>query len=197
MQKPKLIAFDLDGTVWSPDMYVLMLIILIELWAISLFHGCHTHIYPQTLHHRHYRYMLWGGGSPFSVVDERVELRDRKNQSVTLLGAIGAILHELKFSPQWSDTKVAWVSCTDEPGWADECLRKFKTTTNQDNFDLPVALIETADSSQIFKANKQKHFEILMNQYQIEYSEMMFFDNEAGNIRSVSVCVCRGWVLIC
>jgi magnesium-dependent phosphatase 1 len=43
------------------------------------------------------------------------------------------------------------------------------------------------DSSQIYKANKQEHFQKLKREYKsIEYSEMLFFDNEMGNIRSVS-----------
>ena len=44
-----------------------------------------------------------------------------------------------------------------------------------------------ADSSQIFKANKQVHFQKLREQYPtIEFEDMLFFDNEYGNIQSVS-----------
>ena len=43
------------------------------------------------------------------------------------------------------------------------------------------------DSSQIYKSNKQEHFKKLKSEYKsIDYSEMLFFDNEMGNIRSVS-----------
>ena len=36
-------------------------------------------------------------------------------------------------------------------------------------------------------ANKQVHFQKLKNEYpSIDYSEMLFFDNEMGNILSVS-----------
>ena len=43
------------------------------------------------------------------------------------------------------------------------------------------------DSSQIYKSNKQEHFKKLKLEYgSIEYSEMLFFDNEMGNIKSVS-----------
>ena len=43
-----------------------------------------------------------------------------------------------------------------------------------------------ADSSQIYKANKQQHFQNLKKEFpDIQYSEMLFFDNEYGNIRNV------------
>jgi Acid Phosphatase len=91
-QLPKLIAFDLDGTIWTPDMY-----------------------------------QLWGGGSPFTVDgDGTQQLFDRSGTPVKLLGISSHILETLKSNEKWSDTVVAWVSCTDEPTWAAECLNLFK-----------------------------------------------------------------------
>lgn len=143
---PKLIAFDLDGTIWSPDMY-----------------------------------QLWGGGSPFTVVgDGTAKLKDCTGQTIRLLGISGSLLHDLKHDEKWKDTKTAWVSCTDEPSWADECLRKFKSSGAE-----PIGNL--IDSVQIFKDNKQTHFKRLKSQFpDIEFSDMLFFDNEMGNIRSVS-----------
>jgi magnesium-dependent phosphatase 1 len=147
MSLPKLIGFDLDGTIWSPDMY-----------------------------------MLWGGGSPFKVVgDGTSQLKDSAGCTVSLLGVSGYILHDLKHDPKWNGTICALVSCTDEPTWAQECLQKFKTTPGNET------LLSCVDSSQIYKGNKQNHYKKLKKEYpHIEYSEMMFFDNEMGNIRSVS-----------
>lgn len=147
MSLPKLIGFDLDGTVWSPDMY-----------------------------------MLWGGGSPFKRVgDGTSQLKDCAGNNVCLLGVSGSIFHELRHDPKWSCTICALVSCTDEPSWAQECLELFKTTPKNDS------LASCVDSMQIYKGNKQNHFKRLKKQYpHIEYSEMLFFDNEMGNIRSVS-----------
>ena len=89
---PKLIAFDLDGTIWTPDMY-----------------------------------QLWGGGAPFVADgDGTKKLFDKTGAPVTLLGISGCILQELKTDDRWGDTKVAWVSCTDEPVWAAECMNLFK-----------------------------------------------------------------------
>lgn len=157
MPVPKLVAFDLDGTIWSPDMY-----------------------------------MLWGGGSPFRVVS-KTELRDRQNQKVQLLGISGEILDTIATardtnaddqdaaSSTWPDPKtiVAWVSCTDEPRWAEECMQKFRTPRN-------VPLVDRVDVQCIYKANKQTHFRDLQQQYpQIEFCDMLFFDNERSNIHEV------------
>ena len=141
---PRLVAFDLDGTVWSPDMY-----------------------------------QLWGGGSPFTFVND-AELRDRAGQKVWLLGSIQNILHELQTGDKWRDTKVAWVSCTDEPTWAAECLQLFKTTGGEN-------IGSVVHSEQIFKSNKKTHFSRLKKEFpDIEFSDMLFFDNESGNIRDVA-----------
>ena len=147
MSLPKLIGFDLDGTVWSPDMY-----------------------------------MLWGGGSPFKIVNDGTsQLRDSAGSTVHLLGVSGRIFHDLKHDLKWSETICALVSCTDEPSWAQECLELFKTTPGNES------LISCVDSSQIYKGNKQNHYRRLKKEYpHVEYSDMMFFDNEMGNIRSVS-----------
>ena len=146
LKKPKLVAFDLDGTIWSPDMYE-----------------------------------LWGGGSPFTAIDDGKKfLRDSSGTTVRLLGITGHLLHELKFSDEWRGVKLAWVSKTDEPLWANECLQKFKSSGG-------APLISLADSSQIYKGNKQEHFRNLKREYpDIDFANMIFFDNEMGNIRDVS-----------
>ncbi len=145
MKLPKLVAFDLDGTIWTPDMY-----------------------------------QLWGGGAPFKQSPNGKDLLDRIGNPVRLLGVTAEILHELKHNPALQSIKVAWVSCTDEPEWADECLRKFTTSSGQ-------PLCQIVDSSQIYKANKQRHFQNLHRQYpDIQFEDMLFFDNEFGNIRNVS-----------
>lgn len=143
---PRLVAFDLDGTVWSPDMY-----------------------------------QLWGGGSPFRVKDSSGQmLLDVSNTPVRLLGICGRLFADFKNEPIWNSTKFAWVSCTDEPDWAAECLSKFRTNNGD-------AIGTVVHASEIYKANKQTHFRNLKEKFQdISYSDMLFFDNEISNIRSVS-----------
>lgn len=140
---PKLIAFDLDGTIWTPDMYE-----------------------------------LWGGGAPFKR--DGVHLKDSKGVRVCLLGVSGEVLEMLKVDPKHSNVITAWVSCTDEPTWADECMTKFQTPGGH-------SLKSCVKESMIFKSNKKVHFQRLKSKYpEIDFSEMLFFDNEWGNIDSVS-----------
>lgn len=127
-------------------------------------------------------YELWGGGSPFRVVDDGTRyLMDKNGTKVRLLGISGQILHELKYSPEWENTICALASTTDEPDWAQECLEKFRTTPGNE------PLAACVDSPHIYKSNKQTHFRNMKNQYpHIEFDEMIFFDNEKYNITSVS-----------
>ena len=139
---PKLIAFDLDGTLWNPEMY-----------------------------------QLWGsGGSPF-IVDNEGTMRDCGGVQVSLIGETKQILRELQ-SEKWKKTKVAYVSCTDEPVWADELLRKFELGSS-------MTLKSVCDFEEIYKANKQRHFISLKDRSGCEFSEMLFFDNERGNCTQV------------
>eukprot|EP00944_MAST-04C_sp_MAST-4C-sp1_P005800 g5800.t1 len=139
---PKLVAFDLDGTLWNPEMY-----------------------------------QLWGsGGSPFTV-DNQGTMRDCGGVQVSLIGETKQILRELQ-SEKWKKTKVAYVSCTDEPVWADELLRKFELGSS-------MTLKSVCDFEEIYKANKQRHFISLKDRSGCEFSEMLFFDNERGNCTQV------------
>ena len=147
----KLIGFDLDGTLWSPEMYQL------------------------------------NGGAPFeAAVDQKNVLLDRRGTEVHLLGISAIILHELKFNPRWSHVKVAWVSKCDEPRWAEECLSKFITTSGEEDGE-GCAIGDVAHMSLIYNENKQSHFRRLKEEFpDIAFDEMLFFDNERGNIVSVS-----------
>jgi magnesium-dependent phosphatase 1 len=145
LKLPKLIAFDLDGTVWTPDMY-----------------------------------QLWGGGSPFQHHANGKDLVDRAGQKVQLIGITAEILNDIYLNDHFAETKLAWVSCTDEPEWADECLEKFRTSSGH-------YLKTVVDSSEIYKSNKQTHFRNLKHKFPgISFEEMLFFDNEHHNIQTVS-----------
>ena len=146
MTLPKLIAFDLDGTIWTPDMY-----------------------------------QLWGGGAPFKVANNGRDLVDNRGQTVKMLGIADKILEDLKTKKEYEHIKVAWVSCTDEPSWADECMTKFKTPSG-------LSLKSCVSFSHIYKSNKQVHFKNIKREFNnaIEFEDMLFFDNERGNIQSVS-----------
>jgi magnesium-dependent phosphatase-1 len=131
-------------------------------------------------------YQLWGGGAPFTFVNP-AQLTDRVGNTVRLLGDIGSILHSLRFEDDWKHTKVAWVSCTDEPEWARECLSLFKSTpTVASTSQNATPLNELCHYSEIYKSNKQVHMRALHEKYKIDFSDMIFFDNEKHNTDSVS-----------
>ena len=120
-------------------------------------------------------------------------LLDKSGATVKLLGISGSILHDMRYSDTFSESVCALVSCTDEPSWAAECLEKFKTTPGNESLHTCV------DSSQIYKANKQRHFQALQEEYpDISFKEMMFFDNEMHNVTTVrklgvhSICCPNG-----
>jgi magnesium-dependent phosphatase-1 len=127
----------------------------------------------------HYIFELF---SPFDVVgDGTKELRDRRGDSVKLIGESGRILHDLKHNEYWSGVRVAWVSRCDEPSWADECLKKFRSCPEQLD---PLHIL--AHSSHIYKANKKEHFRRLQQEFpEIDFKDMIFYDNEYSNITSV------------
>jgi len=93
------------------------------------------------------------------------------------MGASAKILSHLRTDPQWKDTKVAYVSCTDEPDWAEECMDLFRAGS--------LSLQQTVDIKEIYKANKNKHFQSLHKKTGIPYEDMIFFDNENHNCVNV------------
>ena len=168
----KLIAFDLDGTIWTPGKLRNSKYHRLTDEEISLLSDL-THLIDM--------YQLWGGGSPFTYASNKKDLMDKSGHVVRLLGISGEILDDVKSHPSLQPIKVVWVSCTDEPVWAKECLEKFRTVPSGN----PIG--SAADGYEIFSANKQVHFKNLRTKYpSIDFSEMLFFDNEYGNIRSVS-----------
>eukprot|EP00287_Rhodomonas_sp_CCMP768_P008536 CAMPEP_0196731442 /NCGR_PEP_ID=MMETSP1091-20130531/11176_1 /TAXON_ID=302021 /ORGANISM="Rhodomonas sp., Strain CCMP768" /LENGTH=172 /DNA_ID=CAMNT_0042074579 /DNA_START=174 /DNA_END=692 /DNA_ORIENTATION=- len=143
MAVPRVVAFDLDATLWYPEMY-----------------------------------QLWGGGAPFKKNTDGT-LSDRSGTTCYLMGNSAAIIRELKTDPKWADSKVAVCSCTDEPSWADECMRKFEVAPG-------MPLKEAIDIEEIYKGGKSKHFKSIHAKTGIPFEDMIFFDNEEHNCRTVA-----------
>jgi hypothetical protein len=56
--------------------------------------------------------------------------------------------------------------------------------------DSGIPLNQVATSSQIYTGNKSIHFKAIRKIYpEIEYEDMIFYDNEVGNVRDVSAGV--------
>jgi len=135
-------------------------------------------------------YMLWGGGAPFSIRNDR-DLEDQYGKRVYLLGDVRRILYELKTSPDWSSTLTAVASCTDEPAWARECMDKFEVGPSGSE----VSLAQCIEVEEITKGNKQGHLTRISEASGIALEDMLFFDNERGNCVDVAALgVTVAWV---
>ena len=126
-------------------------------------------------------YLLWGGGAPFEVREDG-DLDDRNGARVRLLGAVRDVLYELRTDARWDGAVTAVASCTDEPEWAQECMRKFEVGPVGSG----VCIKDVMQLEQIRKGNKRGHLTSLAEAAGIELEEMLFFDNERGNCLDVA-----------
>lgn len=158
--KPTLIIFDLDGCLWSPEMYEL-------LWQGR------------------------GAGSPFRAIGDN-KMQSNSGTAVELLGDVANVLEELH--SDYPSVKVGISSRTDEPSWAMELLQKFQLPNSRK----PLQTVFTGPI-EISYDSKTQHFERISKSTGVPMTEMLFFDNEFGNCRSVSkqgvsVCHCPNGV---
>ncbi|KAF0717282.1 Aste57867_2390 [Aphanomyces stellatus] len=157
---PKLIVFDLDFTLWYPEMYEL-------------------------------------AGAPFRRdADGVVHACD--GEEVHLFDDVHPILHEIALSPAFADTQVAVASRTEYPEWARECLGlilvRFHTMSEEEKGQLRRRQLDASAESlanlvhlqAIYPTNKRVHFKQLRDESGVDFDEMLFFDNEYGNIRDIS-----------
>lgn len=169
---PLLVVFDLDGCLWRPELFEIL------------------------------TSPLDSQGSPFSrnSKDEvpGTTLRSAGGvHTVELLGDTRMILHELFYNPKWYPTLVGISSRTDPPDWAEEFLSLFLIYNNDGSDRPPVSMkdIFTPELCILDKnMDKATQFEVLLrrangllpNKIKLQYKDIMFFDNEAGNCKQVA-----------
>ncbi|GMF26364.1 unnamed protein product [Phytophthora lilii] len=166
---PRLVVFDLDFTLWYPEMY--------ELW-----------------------------GAPFKKNPTTGAVTDCKGEQVHFFGAVHTVLSILETDPQFRDTtEVAVASRTTEPKWAKTCMRLMdvdigsegqsadgeeedESEENEEESDEDVvktSLQSIVDYEAIYPRNKRVHFEQLKKDSGVPYEDMLFFDNEYGNVADI------------
>jgi magnesium-dependent phosphatase 1 len=160
---PRLVVFDLDFTLWFPEMY--------ELW-----------------------------GAPFKKNPTTGAVTDCKGEQVHFFGAVHSVLSLLETDPQFRDTtEVAVASRTTEPKWAKTCMRLMdvdiggqSVSVGEDEEDeddeedvAKTSLQSIVDYEAIYPRNKRVHFEQLKKDSGIPYEDMLFFDNEYGNVHDI------------
>lgn len=80
---------------------------------------------------------------------------------------------------KWRETSVAYVSRTEHPKWAASCLNLFTITEG-------ISMHDIGQEQEIYPGSKTRHFRRIQERTGIEYSEMLFFDNESWNITDVA-----------
>jgi magnesium-dependent phosphatase 1 len=124
------------------------------------------------------------GHAPFQVWNnDATKLKSQLNTVVTLIGDVADLLDDyvLSNNDEWADTQLAISSRTDVPEWAEELLEKFTLPKSGKILkDVIVGPWEIRGDSKI------SHFERLVKTTGIPMEDMVFFDNESGNCRSVA-----------
>ena len=144
---PKLVVFDLDGTLWAPEMYE-----------------------------------LWGGGAPFTAVNNGEHLLDCKKVKVQLLGTTRTLLENFTQMSEFKNgtMAIAFASTTDEPEWARECLEKFTLHNGS------IKMGSIFSEHEMYKAkDKTVHLTALHHKTGVPFKDIVFFDNKMHNIRDV------------
>jgi magnesium-dependent phosphatase 1 len=141
--------------------------------------------------------LLWDGhASPFEPFEptDLTKLKSKLGTVVTLIGDVAEILDELYTDPEWENVDLGISSRTDEPTWARELLQKFTLPRSK-------VSLETVFTGpwEIAHDQKTRHFERISQATGVALENMLFFDNEAGNCRTVSklgvsVCYCPNGV---
>lgn len=119
-------------------------------------------------------FTLWNAGGtwcdhtnpPFRKVNEHVE--DSLGRQITLYPEVRKILEKLRND----SILMAIASRTGEPSWAKQLLELFKI---DDYFTY----------KEIYPGSKVKHFNRLKNASNIQFEDMIFFDDEMRNISEV------------
>ncbi|GAB4820299.1 hypothetical protein N2152v2_007345 [Parachlorella kessleri] len=141
---PKLIALDLDATLWWPEMYLLQ------------------------------------EGPPFWADKKAgVVYSGRAREEVRLMGDSREILNTLATDERWAGTQIAYVSRTEYPEWADQCLQLFELECGTNLHTLGV-------HHEIYPGSKRTHFREIHARSGIDYHDCLFFDNERWNCTDVA-----------
>jgi magnesium-dependent phosphatase 1 len=180
---PKLIVFDLDGCLWSPEMYELLYLM-----------GGHTN----NNNNQH---------APFTKdPKDPSKMKSKQGQSVRLLGNVRHVLGDLYSNPMFANTRVGISSRTDQPDWALELLDKFTfeaTTIMAEPMDdhrlvpnsqpttaatllFPLRTVFDSSLMTLQQNSKVVHFENFARDTGIAFEEMMFLDNESGNCHQIA-----------
>lgn len=160
--KPRVIVFDLDGTLWDPEMYQL--------------HGGA----PFSADPKNPSVMIDRNGTRVGLLGETRDLLSRLAFAAEWAGD----------STGRGKTYLAISSTCDYPKWAEELLQKF-TIPNPRTGGV-VKMRSIFQSVHIYYANKSQHHSKILEEINAldptveDVSQMLFFDNQMNNVHDVS-----------
>jgi len=175
----KLAVFDLDYTIWRPEMYQirgppkLTPIESRKLTRRDDYDLSTTLVALKEVQTTREGMMLTDrGGVPIRVFD----------------GAAHALREINRMRRKGSDIRAAIASRTDEPRWARICLEHMAIHDDEEDGETLTALKDCFEDRliEISYGSKVGHLERLHRKTGIPYEEMSFFDNEHWNIQDVS-----------
>lgn len=173
---PKLIAFDLDATLWCGCDLQMSRRRAPPLPPSRSLSPSRPPRIPEM-------YELCGPPFKLDKKDPNYVV-DGSGERVRLMGASRAILGELATHERWRDTVVAYVSRTEYPRWADACLKLFSVAPG-------VSMADVATEQEIYPGSKTRHFARIHTNTGIAYEDMLFWDNEKWNtVETAEVGVC-------
>ena len=117
--------------------------------------------------------------TPFQTLTGGTRCRSHAGSVVTLFNDVPGIIEDIG---QQGDTQMALSSRTDRPEWACELLGKFILPRSGRTLQEAMAGPWILDSTE----SKIRHFEKLSRETGIRLTDMVFFDNDPGNCKSVS-----------
>lgn len=166
---PKLIVFDLDDCLWTPEMHELsgMPTIAVEgpldpndnnskLGTVGM-------KVPSRRRGRGGRGFDWGG---YSNDDEEI---------VELYPGARLVLRELATNPKYSGVKIAVASSSLEPSFSRACISGIEIIEDVTMKDM-ISYAQIGREGQL-TSRKTSHFRLLHEQSGVEYEEMLFFDD--------------------
>ncbi|CAB9526455.1 Magnesium-dependent phosphatase 1 [Seminavis robusta] len=164
----RLAVFDLDYTIWQPEMYQLYG----EPTLKPIDNKYNKRLSAQVL-------------KEARTTKAGYILTDRRNSPMRVFGGAAVALSEIeRLKAAGVDIQAAVASKTDAPSWARICMDHLVI----DN-DCTTTLISCFDNGHLVEisyGSKRQHLTRLHKKTGIPFEQMAFFDNESGNIRSVS-----------
>ncbi|CAB9515152.1 Magnesium-dependent phosphatase 1 [Seminavis robusta] len=162
----RLVVFDLDYTIWQPEMYQLYSAPRLTPIDSRSNQALSAEVLEEAKTKKEGHVLTGNSYSPMRVFK----------------GAAFALNEIETMKSLGYDIQAAVASKTDEPSWAQICLRHL--VINDNGTTLGSCFKE--GMVEISYGSKVNHFERLHRKTGIKYEQMVFFDNEYGNIRDVS-----------